>query len=1141
MRLLKIWLIYSVSLVLGIVLILFIALAAVLSTQSGTRWALDKADSLLEAELLVPDFSGDLWRGLSVAEFTYRDDKLEIVASNLELALDWRVLLAGQITIDHVNSRSLVLRPLGPETEAQPFELSMDPSSLRLNVRSINIAQLEYRSGENPTTVTNIRGKNFALRSNRLGVDLAALDVGDIHVDLKRVGTRLGGDVPLVADVAWQLQDSPWSGQGELRGNLAKLEFRHLLHGDLEATVAGSARVLHELNPVVDATIRWQEWTVADIRSNVASIRVTGTKDDYQLEYRLNVEDAAGRSADIDGSAQGNLLGVQAFRATAASVVGTIDAEGSLAWSHEFALQVRLRGTALDLSGIDARIESALDADVSLRLRGDDYIGIDVHSIKGTYAQLEAQASGSIERIANAWLCKDCVAQLGHNQLSASGSMEGDSVALQWSVMAPALDELWPGLAGSLDATGVIGGTMQIPHVALDATATNLTMFGGHISELVVHAKPTSMRHIDVDLTATQAGYADQALGDLTLALRGDSDKQQSTIHWVMDSITADLQLTTTITDANVAGVLEQGSIQLPVVGTWSLLQPASFGVAGSDVTLAQQAWRNGESALDLESLAVSAGNLSVNATLNHLPLSLLESYMPQDGDISGTANVAVHLRQEDTAWFGDAHVHLDGAMVRITDHVEDAIEIAVPVAEISAEFLGKGAKLHAATSISGGFTSEVDATLSALDASANIEGRLQLQGNDWYWINSFVPSLDDVKGVISADISASGPLLKPALTGSLTLSDGALVVPSLNVPLQDINIRVTGSADGSASITGSTKAGSGSLQVAGQASDLFLPSRKLEVRISGTEAEIIDWPEYHAWATPDITLIGNQKGWTVKGSLEVPRAEITVREIPEGSVSPSPDVIVIGRDESNGQTLPISGKITLIIGTSVHVQALGLDTKVDGKLDASMPRKGAPKLVGRLNLREGKFAAYGQKLTIDNGSLTFTGPIDDPLVEVRASKSIDAVGGKVEAGIELRGRAQNLESSVYSVPKMSESDALAYLVLGHPLDQASSSDGSQLNNAAIALGLGQATRITNQIGQSVGLDQLAVSGSSNETAALVAGKQLNSHLYVRYAYGVFSQVGSLLIRYRLSKRLVLEAGAAEGQSMELLYTVEKD
>ena len=188
----------------------------------------------------------------------------------------------------------------------------------------------------------------------------------------------------------------------------------------------------------------------------------------------------------------------------------------------------------------------------------------------------------------------------------------------------------------------------------------------------------------------------------------------------------------------------------------------------------------------------------------------------------------------------------------------------------------------------------------------------------------------------------------------------------------------------------------------------------------------------------------------------------------------------------------------------------------------------------------DGVFSAYGQKLTIQHGTLTFTGPLDNPLVDVRAVRTIEAIEGPVTAGIQLRGRAQSLSSSVFSDPVMAEADALSYLVIGRPLSQATESEGGELSSAAVALGVKQATRITEQIGQALGLDQLTLAGNGGDTTALVAGKQLNSRLHARYAYGVFSRLGTLLLRYRMSRRLTLESGAGEAQSIDLLYLVEK-
>ena len=111
---------------------------------------------------------------------------------------------------------------------------------------------------------------------------------------------------------------------------------------------------------------------------------------------------------------------------------------------------------------------------------------------------------------------------------------------------------------------------------------------------------------------------------------------------------------------------------------------------------------------------------------------------------------------------------------------------------------------------------------------------------------------------------------------------------------------------------------------------------------------------------------------------------------------------------------------------------------------------------------------------------------------------------------------------------------------MGRPLSEVSVGEGQELSNAAVGLGLRQASRITQQVGQTIGLDQLTIIGDGGDATALVAGKQFNSRLYARYAYGVFSQVGMILIRYRLTERLSLEAGAGETQSIDVLYSVDQ-
>ena len=65
--------------------------------------------------------------------------------------------------------------------------------------------------------------------------------------------------------------------------------------------------------------------------------------------------------------------------------------------------------------------------------------------------------------------------------------------------------------------------------------------------------------------------------------------------------------------------------------------------------------------------------------------------------------------------------------------------------------------------------------------------------------------------------------------------------------------------------------------------------------------------------------------------------------------------------------------------------------------------------------------------------------------------------------------------------------------------------------------------------------------GGTLDETEMVAGKQLGSDLYVRFAYGLFNRIGTVLARYKIGRNLSIEAASGEDQSLDLIYSVEKE
>ena len=97
-----------------------------------------------------------------------------------------------------------------------------------------------------------------------------------------------------------------------------------------------------------------------------------------------------------------------------------------------------------------------------------------------------------------------------------------------------------------------------------------------------------------------------------------------------------------------------------------------------------------------------------------------------------------------------------------------------------------------------------------------------------------------------------------------------------------------------------------------------------------------------------------------------------------------------------------------------------------------------------------GQYAAYGQKLDIERGDITFTGPYDNPSLDMLAVRpNLD-----VRVGVRVGGTALAPRVSLYSEPEMADTDKLAWLLLGQSIAPVQVLGALIVVTTVIALGL---------------------------------------------------------------------------------------
>lgn len=439
-----------------------------------------------------------------------------------------------------------------------------------------------------------------------------------------------------------------------------------------------------------------------------------------------------------------------------------------------------------------------------------------------------------------------------------------------------------------------------------------------------------------------------------------------------------------------------------------------------------------------------------------------------------------------------------------------------------------------------GVMTAQAGTAPFSTDGPLAVTGTLKAEIPDLQPLGLLLPGLSNIHGRLTAEAAIGGHLEQPEIEGFIRLSDGAANVPQLGLALEGIQLSARNQGSERARLEGELTSGGGTLGLQG---DLRLDAKQdwpLTLKLQGKDIQVVQLPEAVAYASPDLDISLRKRQLSIKGDLKLPRADIELRELPKSAVSVSEDEVIVGKTESLAKPSPlkIDAQVAVQVGEQVRFNGFGLKTRLQGNV-ALNSRDGRTLAQGELALKEGRYRAYGQDLTIEQGRLLFNGPPQNPNLDIKATRL--SKDRSVTAILNLNGNLRNPQVQVSSSPSLPEEEALAYLVTGQSLDTEGPGGATMLRQAVAAKGLEKSQEILDRLATGLGVDEVRLEeGSSLEETSLLLGKYLSPDLYVSYAVGLFDNRGALITRYRLSERLRLEVQSGSSQSMDLIYDVER-
>ena len=420
----------------------------------------------------------------------------------------------------------------------------------------------------------------------------------------------------------------------------------------------------------------------------------------------------------------------------------------------------------------------------------------------------------------------------------------------------------------------------------------------------------------------------------------------------------------------------------------------------------------------------------------------------------------------------------------------------------------------------------------------APLEGSVTARATDIGIWAPWVPAGWRLTGDMNTTATLSGTWGSPRYTGAVRGN-------SIGVRNLLLGVNVTG-GEVSVLLEGETarierfsiKGGEGRIDVTGDASWSDTPTARLQLKAERFRA--LGRLDRMLVASGQATLTLQRDRGRLEGRFTIDEGlfDTTAADAP----SLDSDVSIRGQIE---ETATINGNepsarrrnfalaVDVNLGERLRVRGRGLDSTLRGEIRLTNP-EGRLAVNGAIRSVGGTYAAYGQKLEIERGVLTFTGPPDNPRLDVLALRpNIDT-----RVGVFIAGQAQSPRVRLYAEPEMSDTDKLSWLVLGRAPDGLGRSDTALLQRAAVALLSGEGEAPTDALLKSLGIDEISLRQGDGEVreTVITLGKQLSRRWYVGYERGVNATSGTWQLIYRIAQRFTLRAQSGRENSLDVIW-----
>jgi len=897
--------------------------------------------------------------------------------------------------------------------------------------------------------------------------------------------------------------------------------------------------------------LKWPLNGEAQYQVNDFRLRFNGKATDYALSTRANIkgQDLPPAVLTLDG--KGNVEQFKLDRLRLAALQGNTDLTALVDWSKAISWN-----SQLTLSGINTAKQwpewpAKLDGKITTRgsLHGGSWqLQVPLLQLDGNVKQNKVTARGTLSgNAAGQWKIPGIDLTLGRNQLNVKGQLDEKSWNLDANIDAPRLDGALPGLGGTAKGLLKLRGNLQAPQLLADLTASGLQWQALRINRVKIDGDVRSSDQIQGQLAVRVEQLKQDALDISLLTLDAKGSEKQHQLQLKIDGkpVSGQLALQGSFDrqQQRWRGNLNNTRFDTPV-GEWRLTRAIALDYLNTaqKISIGPHCWQNPNAELCVPKTIEAGPSGQASVVLNRFDLAMIKPFLGPETALSG-----VFTGRADVSWkpggaLPDAKVSLVGNGVKVVQQVQgNALPIAFDRLNLNAGLSNGRAQADWLIKLTN--NGQFDGNVQVADPQVRriISGNVNITNISLAMINPALMKGEKAAGMLNANLRLGGSAQKPLVYGRMALDK--VDIDGHWMPFDMTDGRLVMNFDGMTStMEGLVSTTRGQLNLSGDADWRDINAWRARIAAKGDKLRVTVPPMIRIDVSPDLVFEATPQLFSLNGSVDIPWARITVQELPESAVGVSSDEVMLDDQlkpiQPKTAGIPINSNLMIHVGNDVRLDAFGLKARLKGDLKVVQDKNGLG-LNGQIDIPSGRFHAYGQDLIVRKGQLMFSGPPDQPLLNIEAIRNPESTEDDVTAGVRVTGLADAPKLEVFSDPAKSQQEALSYLLRGQGLGS-SGADGNAMTSMLIGMGVAQSGQLVGKIGEAFGVSNLALDtqGVGDSSQVVVSGYVLPG-LQVKYGVGIFDSLATLTLRYRLMPKLYLEAVSGLDQALDLLYQFE--